>query len=449
MSLEAIAERARELAVILGAADAPGAGSGLGGAQLLDAVARVGELRRLIDAVGVDLAGRLEWMRDQDPESAKRLGEKSPAMVLQGYAGLDAGEAHAWCRVGASLHPRANLQGEVLPPEREALAAAVADGRMRIAGAARVLETIEHIAPYASHADCERVERFLIDEAALLTDRQFARLCRAIPGRFAPEDAEAREEYLRRRSGVVVRTAPDGLVTWTVTMHPEAAGFLTAAVDARTAPRRQPRFVDLDAGPDSPHADEADPRTRAQQRLDALVSIARESLAHDSGHMAGASVTMVVTVGLDELRSGLGAARITGVDEPISAATARRLAADAGIIPAVLGGASEELDLGREVRLATEAQRRALEQRDGGCVWWSCTAPPGWCEVAHIVPWADGGGTDLSNMVLLCPFHHRRFDRDGWELEHRDGERFLIPPPWVDAARTPRRAAPSRALVTA
>jgi hypothetical protein len=41
--------------------------------------------------------------------------------------------------------------------------------------------------------------------------------------------------------------------------------------------------------------------------------------------------------------------------------------------------------------------------------------------------------------MLLCSFHHRRFDLDGWALEHRDGARWLIPPGSVDAWRTPRR----------
>jgi hypothetical protein len=303
-----------------------------------------------------------------------------------------------------------------------------------------VLGILEEVAPYASADQLVEVEQFLVGNAPDLTDRQFARLCRSIPSRFVPDDAHEREEYLRERSGLFVRRTGDGLVKWTLTMHPEAAGFLQAAVDARTAPRRRPTFSD----PREPV--ETDPRPLPQKRLDAIVAIARESLAHDRGSVAGTAVTVQVTVSLDALRSGLGTANIVGVDEPISAATARRLAADAEIIPAVLGGPSEPLDLGRAVRLSTEPQRRALANRDGGCIWPTCEAPPGWCEVAHVVPWAEGGATDLANLMLLCPFHHRCFDNDGWRLEHRDGERYLIPPPWVDSARSPRRVPPSPVL---
>jgi hypothetical protein len=78
--------------------------------------------------------------------------------------------------------------------------------------------------------------------------------------------------------------------------------------------------------------------------------------------------------------------------------------------------------------------------RDGGCLWPGCTAPPGWCEVAHIVAWILFGPTDLENGILLCPFHHRRFDNDGWQFEWRDRIPYFIPPPWVDSTRLPRRA---------
>ncbi|WP_431311852.1 HNH endonuclease signature motif containing protein [Pseudolysinimonas kribbensis] len=59
-------------------------------------------------------------------------------------------------------------------------------------------------------------------------------------------------------------------------------------------------------------------------------------------------------------------------------------------------------------------------------------------------PWARGGPTDLDNAILLCPFHHRRFDLDRWTLEVVEGERWLVPPSWVDARRTPRRAGRAR-----
>ena len=432
MSAEQIVEKAAALVAVLAAPSADGR-------YLVDAVTIVGEIRRLTDGLGVELAGEIAALSQPGHEHslARDLAERSVPMVLQAYAGLDAAEAFAWTRVGAALRAEASLLGEVLPSRHEPLAAALADGRLRVGGAERVLDVLERVARFASVDELAALEQFLVEKAPGLTDRQFARLCNAVPDRFEPEGVPQREEELRRRSGITIRRTKSGLIRWIIDMHPEAAGFLGAAVDARTAPRRQPRFADPDAAPV-----ETDPRPLATKRLDALVSIARESLAHDSGRLAGTSVSLSVTVTLEALRTGLGTAKIAGIDEPISAATARRLAADAEIIPVVLGGESEPLDQGRAVRLSTEPQRRALAIRDEGCLWSNCDVPPAWCEVAHIIPWASGGGTDLDNLMLLCPFHHRRFDLDGWSLEKRDGERYLIPPPWVDSARTPRRVGP-------
>ena len=73
--------------------------------------------------------------------------------------------------------------------------------------------------------------------------------------------------------------------------------------------------------------------------------------------------TVVVRIDLDALKSGVGVAQIDGIDQPVSAATARRMAADAELIPVVLGGESVPLDLGRASRLFTRAQRLALQQR--------------------------------------------------------------------------------------
>jgi hypothetical protein len=338
--------------------------------------------------------------------------------------------------VGEAIAPRIALTGEVLEPEHPAVAEAFAAGSISLGVATCILDALRRIDPLVSRAQRDEIERALVTRAPGLSRRDLIVLARRVLDLVDPDGAEPREDLLRARSGVQVTRTADGLVKWILTMHPEAAGLLTAAVDARTAPRRQPRFGD--------DADLAldDTRTLSQKRLDALTDIARESLARDDGQLAGAPVTMIVTVSLDELRSGVGTAWIAGFDEPISIATARRLACDAEILPAVLGGDPEPLDLGRSERLFSAAQRRALVVRDGGCVWPGCNAPPGWCEVAHLRSWLDGGPTDLQNGVLLCPYHHRRLDHDGWVLRWQGSVLELIPPKHVDPSQHPRRAGP-------
>lgn len=98
----------------------------------------------------------------------------------------------------------------------------------------------------------------------------------------------------------------------------------------------------------------------------------------------------------------------------LSAHTVRRLACDATITPIITGPGDVPLHLGRTTRLAGRAQRRALAARDRGCAFPACDRPPAWTQAHHIVHWADGGPTDLDNLVLLCAAYHRAVHHDGW-----------------------------------
>ncbi len=398
----------------------------------------LGSVRRLVDAIGAELAAELD-RRSAVPETslARSLGERSPAIALARLVGIDPSEAQDWIAAGTATAPTLCLSGEWLPPRYEAVAAGLAAAALTPRAVRTIVATLDAVAARCGVDELHDLEKVLLDYAPQLTTRELSRLSRQVIDRYDPDGVEPREEELRARSGVRIIHGRDGLITWIVTMHPEAGGVLGAAVDARTAPRRQPSFLDADFA--DPARDDDD-RTLAQKRLDTLIAIAAESLAADHGRLAGTAVTVCVTMTLESLLSGLGAAHIDGVDAPISARTARRMAANASIIPLVMGSAGEPLDVGRSCRLFTESQRRALAVRDGGCIWPGCDAPPGWCEVAHVVPWARGGPTNLDNGALMCAFHHRRFDNDGWALERHDGTAWLIPPAWVDSARTPRRA---------
>lgn len=119
------------------------------------------------------------------------------------------------------------------------------------------------------------------------------------------------------------------------------------------------------------------------------------------------AATVVVTIDHDQLKAAVGAAHLdTGHD--ISAGEARRLACNAGILPAVLGGRSVPLDLGRQERFFTEAQRVALATTYDTCAATGCDRPYAWSELHHEDPWASGGRTDLALAVPVCGYHHRR-----------------------------------------
>jgi hypothetical protein len=122
----------------------------------------------------------------------------------------------------------------------------------------------------------------------------------------------------------------------------------------------------------------------------------------------GTATTMIVTIDLTQLVAGTGVAQLATGGQ-ISASQARRLACTAGLIPLVLGGASQPLDLGRTRRLFSPDQRKALIVRDRQCRVEGCTIPAAWCEAHHYgTPWSRGGRTDLADGMLLCSHHHHR-----------------------------------------
>ncbi|MFT4229834.1 MAG: DUF222 domain-containing protein, partial [Microbacterium sp.] len=184
-----------------------------------------------------------------------------------------------------------------------------------------------------------------------------------------------------------------------------------------------------------------DPRSIPQRQADALVDLCRHAIGCRESAIANATTTVVVRIDLADLERGEGAAAIDGLAQPVTAATARRMAASGNVIPCVLGAESEILDWGRQKRLFTAAQRLALAERDGGCAF--CALPPAFCEAHHLRWWdRDDGPTDLDNGILLCTRCHHRVHDDGWEIRIDGvGTRarvWFVPPAWVDAARTPR-----------
>jgi len=156
---------------------------------------------------------------------------------------------------------------------------------------------------------------------------------------------------------------------------------------------------------------------------------------------------VLVTLSLRTLTTGLGTAAIPSCGETLSASEVRRLACDAHVIPAVLGGASEVLDVGRAHRFFTRAIRAALVLRDQGCAFPGCDAPPSACEAHHNQPWWAGGDTSLANGVMVCPYHHRLVEPDPgmspnvqWQIlmDPVTGLPWFTPPRQIDPERVPR-----------
>jgi len=153
----------------------------------------------------------------------------------------------------------------------------------------------------------------------------------------------------------------------------------------------------------------------------AFTQLLESASSKDLPTTGGCGATVVVTMTLDHLAARLDAAGVCSLDTGgrISVSEARRLACRAGIIPMVLGGRSQVLDVGRRSRCHTEPQRLAMAVRDGGCTAAHCETPLGLCHAHHDEPWSQGGGTSVENGRLLCPHHHRRVHDPGYETTHQ------------------------------
>jgi hypothetical protein len=152
------------------------------------------------------------------------------------------------------------------------------------------------------------------------------------------------------------------------------------------------------------------------------------------GH--GAKPQISITIDFKDLAAATASA--TGAmifGDNLSAATVRRLACDAEVLPIVLGSKSQPLDVGTSQRLVTRPMRRALNARDKGCV--VCGAPPIACDAHHLISWIDGGITAVSNLVLLCKRHHQDLHSGHWQIRILDGVVHVTRPFWMNPTSTP------------
>ena len=107
---------------------------------------------------------------------------------------------------------------------------------------------------------------------------------------------------------------------------------------------------------------------------------------------------------------------------PIDPRILRMWACDADLIPVVLGGEGEVLDIGRAQRPFPPAIRKAIIARDRGCAAPGCDFPPSWCEVHHIRFWKEHSGpTSVDNGVLLCSHHHHALHFDQLAIHLKNG----------------------------
>lgn len=238
-----------------------------------------------------------------------------------------------------------------------------------------------------------RDEQVLLDAARSLPMRRLRSVIdywrQAADEAAVERDAEA----AHRRRRLHVSPLWDGMVRLDGELDREGGEMVLAALASLADP------AGLDPG---------DARSPAQHRADALVDLCREHLDRGEAPASGGErphLTVMVDLAVLEGRTG----RPCELEEGgvITGEAARRLACDAAVSRVITRGPGEVLDVGRRTRTVPAATRRALVVRDGGCGFPGCDRPPRWCDAHHIRHWAQGGGTDLANLILLCRRHHR------------------------------------------
>jgi hypothetical protein len=302
------------------------------------------------------------------------------------------------------------------------------DGRIGLAHLGLLAETAECAgrlpAPHAFE------ENHLLRIAERLNVSQFRNECyharHAMDAAACVADAADAVDYRRLR----LRPGDAGGLSISGFFDSEGGALLRSALEPLARP----------SGPD-------EYRGRDQRLADALVELAAHRL--DRGEVparASQRSHLQVTTTLETLR-GLAAAPGAELEYggAIPDATVQRLACDATITRVLLNAESAVIDVGRSKRVVPGATRRALNVRDKGCRWPSCTRSASWTAAHHIVHWVHGGRTDLSNLVLLCHRHHWLVHECGYQIVRTDDGEILTLPPHPDQGFRARPPTPMAA----
>ncbi len=247
-------------------------------------------------------------------------------------------------------------------------------------------------------------EQTLLDVARSGTAAQLERVVRAWKrfGRMVEIEHEQRRHAAR---SLAIFPDEDGSYVVRGKLDPEMAALLMRAIDAASDALYRGAHADS-----TPEQRRADARGLLAERamtagFERPVSGTRPQRYQVLLHVEPATLDGEAEPGRAELEDGTR----------VSAETCRRLACDASVVTVTHAPDGSVFDVGRKRRTVGPALRRALETRDRGCRFPGCGQR--FADAHHIQHWADGGGTSLENMILLCAHHHRLLHEGGFRVE--------------------------------
>jgi hypothetical protein len=348
------------------------------------------ELQRAVELLEVE---RLRRLAEIDRRGTyERDGHLSAASWLAKTHKVSWGAAREQVRTSRAL--------EEMPETRRALD----EGELSLS-AIRVLVSARDADPEAF----ERGEPELVEAARIHSISDLQRVTAFWRQRVERERSLDGEERLRERRRLHASVSFLGMVRVDGDLDPETGETLLTALGA---------VLDSEAR----SRDKGDHRSPAQRRADALGEICRQWLdSPGRANVGGERPHLTVTVGADALAADDRSAEFDHAG-PVPSGTARRIACDASVMRVVMSGRSEPLDVGRRTPVIPPSMRRAVIVRDRHCQFPGCDRPQTWSDAHHVLHWADGGQTALSNLLLVCRRHHRMVHRaGGFTLELLDG----------------------------
>ena len=378
-----------ELVVSLDALDP----TGLSRTEVNAALKSLAKVRSWADARHVVLTRRLKHIADTSPEvapqadvaAASRSGRRDADRAVARVDALDSvpeleTSLEAGGVSGAHVDVLANALSGLKPEDQEALA-----------------------------ADADR----LVAIAERCTPEEFAKVLRREVARLDARSGE--ERLIRQRSNTRLRYWFDrdtGMWHLRGEFDPETGLHLQGRIDNTV------EALFHAAVPDTcPTGDAKHDHLRGLARAPLILG-GRSDVDGDTNADTGRKIDVCVVIDLDTLLHGLHDHSLfdngTTADLPIE--SYRRMACNAAIIPIVLNSDGVIVDMGREIRLANRAQRRALRAMYDTCAIPGCTVKSSHCQPHHIHWWRHGGPTDLHNLVPLCSRHHHHAHEGGWKL---------------------------------
>jgi hypothetical protein len=369
------------------------------------------------------MSRRLARLADLDSRGiAADLGYGKLAFLLRDAAHIDTAVAKRLIEQAQALHASAGVSGAPVPPRLPLAAEALAEGSITTEHVRKIEQFRESLPPDVPEAAWEAAEQCLVTQGTECAPAGLTKTITELRAHLDPDgtlpdekdladpERELHLHWSRDRKRLNLRGSLD----------PEAGKRLEETL----APLAERRLHD----PADPGG--TDIRPAAQRYGDALADLLEVGVANHDDAPAGASAQLTVSIDYESLRTGLGSATLDD-GAHIPAAQARKMACNAALLPVVFDSTGRIVDMGTNARLATKTQRRVLAMRDGGCSFPHCTRPPAQCQAHHVEHHIDGGKTDIDNMVLLCPHHHRLLHHSGWEIRMRDGLPEFYPPDYI------------------